>query len=644
MSNPTKIYNDYVRANLPNTMTFNSSTARYNINNHSFFSFNRANWYFKYITKFGYASLSVYAVNNFDPDLVFDFKQNYYRTGGTETTLSPAVTHARAGNATMVDSDGLLKWAPHNLLIRSEELNLWSQQGTGSAVVNNAVAPDGTTTAATFTIGSTNFQRYILSSGAYTAGDKITYSFWARSDTVTTLPLGINGGTNGANNNIFSSIAVTSTWNLVEFEFTVTGDDSSLYYIIGKQSQNPVNCQLGDVEIWHPHVYHSDLGGMVNNSATGNSYVPTTSSAVYLPRVGHHVYNGSAWVNEGVLHESEARTNLMTYSEDFSDSSWTKTSCVVTANVVVAPDGSTTADEVIPDTTGLSVNRIALFSSLVHTASVWVKDAGRGACFVSMGGNTKGYLINVDLTDGSYISGRSYGGGVLNGYSITSGGNGWYRVSVSASNSAPDGHVGLFIGGGDGVSSASGIYIWGAQVEAGSTPSSYIPTSGSTVTRAAETLTVPAANLPYSSTNMSIQMDGRMTYADEDVSGQLKFFRWFKDNNNEIRVLYDTHSSYGTGRITFQQIQGGNFRIVNSGSNTYPEGLSVPFNIASRHGSSFVNGAISGTALTVITTPVALPDLSTSTLSLGNTFMGTIGKFRVWDEDLTDTGIAEAST
>ena len=114
MSNPTKIYNDYVRANLPNTMTFNSSTARYNINNHSFFSFNRANWYFKYITKFGYTSLSVYAVNNFDPDLVFDFKQNYYRTGGTETTLSSAVTHARAGNATMVDSDGLLKWAPHN--------------------------------------------------------------------------------------------------------------------------------------------------------------------------------------------------------------------------------------------------------------------------------------------------------------------------------------------------------------------------------------------------------------------------------------------------------------------------------------------------------------------------------------------------
>ena len=67
--------------------------------------------------------------------------------------------------------------------------------------------------------------------------------------------------------------------------------------------------------VWGAHLYRSDLGGMVNNPAqsTGfETYVPTASSAVYLPRVGHHIYNGNAWVNEGVLHESEARTNLLT--------------------------------------------------------------------------------------------------------------------------------------------------------------------------------------------------------------------------------------------------------------------------------------------------------------------------------------------
>jgi hypothetical protein len=42
-----------------------------------------------------------------------------------------------------------------------------------------------------------------------------------------------------------------------------------------------------------------------------------------VPRTGHHIYNGSAWVNEGILHESEARTNLMTSSGDLDGTGWT---------------------------------------------------------------------------------------------------------------------------------------------------------------------------------------------------------------------------------------------------------------------------------------------------------------------------------
>ena len=79
------------------------------------------------------------------------------------------------------------------------------------------------------------------------------------------------------------------------------------------------------------------------------------------------------------------------------------------------------------------------------------------------------------------------------------------------------------------------------------------------------------------------------------------------------------------------------------GKHVYSSGINVPFNIASRHGSTFINGAVDGTALTANTTPIALPDLSATDLKLGYDFMGTIGKFRVWSDDLTDTGIATAS-
>ena len=76
----------------------------------------------------------------------------------------------------------------------------------------------------------------------------------------------------------------------------------------------------------------------------------------------------------------------------------------------------------------------------------------------------------------------------------------------------------------------------------------------------------------------------------------------------------------------------------------YSPGILQPFNIASRHGSTFINGAVDGTALTENDTPTALPDLSAIDLNLGYDYMGTIKTFRVWAADLGDTGIAEAST
>ena len=76
----------------------------------------------------------------------------------------------------------------------------------------------------------------------------------------------------------------------------------------------------------------------------------------------------------------------------------------------------------------------------------------------------------------------------------------------------------------------------------------------------------------------------------------------------------------------------------------YSPGIAVPFNIASRHGSTFLNGAVDGTALTADLTPTALPDLSATDLTLGTTFNGYIDQFAVWSDDIGDTGIAEVST
>ena len=98
------------------------------------------------------------------------------------------------------------------------------------------------------------------------------------------------------------------------------------------------------------------------------------------------------------------------------------------------------------------------------------------------------------------------------------------------------------------------------------------------------------------------------------------------------------------GQVNFRQKYSGAVDFTQTAEDYYNYANSpVSFNIASRHGSTFINGATDGTALTANTTPKGLPNLSATNLNLGYRFMGTIGKFRMWSEDLTDTGIVTAS-
>ena len=184
------------------------------------------------------------------------------------------------------------------------------------------------------------------------------------------------------------------------------------------------------------------------------------------------------------------------------------------------------------------------------------------------------------------------------------------------------------------------------QLEVGSTPSSYIPTLvSSTVTRAADTLTIPSANLPWPTEAplaVSIQMEGRMTYVDDGVGDVASLVNWQADINNWI--LLDIRDDIGSGQLRVFQRSSGVIDQVRGDQDAYSPGILVPFNIASRHGSTFVNGAVDGTTLTADTTPTALPDLSATNMQIGSNFMGTIKTLRVWAEDIGDVGIASAST
>lgn len=185
------------------------------------------------------------------------------------------------------------------------------------------------------------------------------------------------------------------------------------------------------------------------------------------------------------------RRNLLTYTEQFDNAVWEKLSSVtVAANVVLAPNGTTTADKIIETATnnfhGLRPG--GLTAGLIYTFQVSLKEAERRYAVISLGGNDTalaGGGLFVDLRNGSVISAV---GSKLSSYSVNDQGNGWfsYRISVNMTGVAETPYAFVFIidnsthtiGVGYGYKiytgdGTSGIYIWGAQIETGSTATAY---------------------------------------------------------------------------------------------------------------------------------------------------------------------------
>jgi hypothetical protein len=656
----------------------------------------------------------------------------------------------------------VIKWAPHNLLTYSEDLSQqWTVSGGAVKSSTTETDPAGGSTAALITNlqnadnARINRNLAITEDSAFgvflkgTAGETINIEHGTDQQTVT----------------------LTSDWKL--YTLNVTAPQTTLRII------NRSGCTADEVYVAFPHVYRSDLGGMVDNPDRGDSYVPTTSSAKQLPRIGHHVYNGSAWVNEGVLAESESRVNLDDYS-DFSGA-YTETRTTLTANQAVSPDGTENASEITENTATGShyiVRNMTITASLDYTISVYVKQ-GSGSRSAILRTNNEGaddYVVFDFATE----SITETGNGVSNETSQDVG-NGWYRIAftytqsadassgviIALSNSAtPSTHLPSYTG--DGTSS---LFVYGAQLEAGSTPSSYIPTSGQQGTREAETFTIPSANLPWptpqyigdelvtngtfdtdsdwtkgtgwsisgdtassdgsqtansqldSTSNItleagklylvsydvvreagtvsisvttelayqattssgtysyevlatggtrtvkiranssfigsvdnisvreinplsvSIGMEGRVTFANTWTSGTkqvARFFRWQIDNDNKLVLKADSTDASGERLTSTHEVN--NVADFATFNDFVYEGVLQSVNVALRVGSTFFQVAANGQTGAENATLTSLVDLSATDLDLvDDDYMGTIGTFRVWDKDLGDAGIVEAT-
>jgi len=329
------------------------------------------------------------------------------------------------------------------------------------------------------------------------------------------------------------------------------------------------------------------------------------TAAINEPRVGHHIWNGSAWVNEGYFHESEARTNLVTYSNDFTQ--WTASNAPTLTTGQADPAGGDTATKLDLDVNAGIFTFLGNLSG-TFTDSIWVR------------GDTSGTITLSDASGGQF-------------YIPVNVTTEWTRVNTGSHVLSGNFSMYLF----RGTSDLSTVFIYGAQVEAGSTPSSYIPTSGSTFTRAADTL---AEVTPLWGSALSINVKGTETFADEDSATQKLIYDRRVDAGNRITLALDTAGA-NTGKLTLTIMNGGTSATISTTADLTPN-INEPFNVAFTCAANELGIALNGTAETRVSHALGLPDLSAVVATFKG--MGTRSLIREWSDDLTDEGLEEAST
>jgi hypothetical protein len=376
------------------------------------------------------------------------------------------------------------------------------------------------------------------------------------------------------------------------------------------------------------------------------------STAINEPRFDH---DPVTLASKGLLIE-ESRTNLISRSESIANSAWDGfASATATDNVTTSPSGVATSASQLTAIAAASSGARArvritslLSGSSQRTASAFIKAGTHDFGFVALAfnkvgiGTVRSSVIRLKFSDGSFVQ-----TGIIEGFSasVTPFQNDWYRITISAVSNASlsvedqvvislglsfnkEGDTGEFVG-------TETIFAWGAQLEAGSFPTSYIPTTTASVVRSADVCSITGSDF----TGMYNASEGTMLVnAFTPANGDRTIFAVDDNTANEMIRLRTE------GTNPFFKVTDGGSELVAIDSGTVA--ANTTFKLAGAYKLNDFASSINGGAA-VTDTSGTIPTVDRIRIGAGqsgNTMCGCISSLRYYKKRLSDLKLQTLTT